>query len=70
MGTISRDGDLEMTPGSERGDRFVGLIVCALSSCSGCCFSSSVVDFSSAVGESEHEKLHFIGPKDTTWNTL
>jgi hypothetical protein len=49
MGAMSRDGDLEMTPGAERGERFVGLIVCALSSCSGCCFSSSVVDFSIAV---------------------
>ena len=33
-----------MTPGAERGERFVGLIVCALSSC----LSSSAVDFSSA----------------------
>jgi len=47
MGPISRDGDLEIAPGAERGERFVGLIVCALSSCSGC-FSSSAVDFSSA----------------------
>jgi hypothetical protein len=47
MGPISRGGDLEMAPGAERGKRFVGLIVCALSSCSGC-FSSSTADFSSA----------------------
>jgi hypothetical protein len=44
---MSFGGDLEMTPGAERGERFVGLIVFALSSCSGC-FSSSTVDFSSA----------------------
>jgi hypothetical protein len=47
IGPMSFGGDLEMTPGAERGERFVGLIVCALSSCSGC-LSSSVVDFSSA----------------------
>src|SRR6267142_3784179 len=47
MGPISRGGDLEMAPGAERGERFVGLIVCAFSSCSGC-FSSSTTGFSSA----------------------
>ena len=54
----------------------MGLIVFALSSCSGCCLSSSAVDFSSAVRERKREKSHFYRSKShnaeylAAWRTI